>query len=166
MPACAPAQLLQSRAASRCSQVRAKLPLDGNAAAFFKCVGELAVHANDLPHARELFVESVPLFREVWCSCALILFAAISQSLCIHSRCYVAVGHCRWQVMWAVMIEVFECRRSPWIAPISWRSAWKSSISSTASASPKPLKHLRHQPPNTLTFPQPQIESRYGLTGL
>jgi hypothetical protein len=45
--------------------VRDKLPLDGNAAAFFKCVGELAVHALDLQHARELFVEAVPLFREV-----------------------------------------------------------------------------------------------------
>ncbi len=132
MPACAPAQLLQSRAASRCSQVRAKLPLDGNAAAFFKCVGELAVHANDLPHARELFVESVPLFREVRCSCALILFAAISQTLCIHFRRCVAVGDCRWQVMCAGTIEVFDCRRSPWIARISRRSARRSSISSTA----------------------------------
>lgn len=47
-----------------CQHVRNKLPLDGNAAAFFKCVGELAVHALDLKHARELFVEAVPLFRE------------------------------------------------------------------------------------------------------
>ncbi len=92
-------------AASRCLQVRAKLPLDGNAAAFFKCVGELAVHANDLPHARELFVECVPLFREVCCFCAFLTFAAISQLLCIHSRCYVAVDHCHWHVMSAGMIE-------------------------------------------------------------
>ena len=57
-------------------QVRDKLPLDGNAAAFFKCVGELAVHALDLQHARELFVEAVPLFREV---------QARDISMCLHA---------------------------------------------------------------------------------
>ena len=46
-------------------QVRTKLPCDGNAAAFFKVVGELAVHAGDLSRARDLFAEAAPIFRQV-----------------------------------------------------------------------------------------------------
>ena len=48
-----------------CPQVRTKLPRDGNAAAFFKVVGELGIHAGDLPRGRELFAEAAPLFAQV-----------------------------------------------------------------------------------------------------
>ncbi len=75
MQACVLTPLPQPRVVSRLLQVRSKLVLDGNAAAFFKCVGELAVHAGDLPHARELFVEAVPLFREVQPSLTLLAAA-------------------------------------------------------------------------------------------
>jgi hypothetical protein len=67
--------LLLLRCISRSLQVREKVQLDGNAAAFFKTVGELAVHAGDLPRARALFAEAVPLFREV--KCAFVLRAAL-----------------------------------------------------------------------------------------
>jgi hypothetical protein len=81
--ACAPTLMTQSIVVSRILQVRSKLVLDGNAGAFFKCVGELAVHAGDLLHARELFVEAVPLFREVPPSLKL-LVAACNSILVAH----------------------------------------------------------------------------------
>ena len=46
-----------------CESVRKKLNPDGNTAAFFKFVAELAIYANDLPAAKALLAEALPLFR-------------------------------------------------------------------------------------------------------
>ena len=85
MPTCASLLLLLLLLLLCCSsqslQVREKVQLDGNAAAFFKTVGELAVHAGDLPRARALFAEAVPLFREVECaSVRVALFLFLHQT--------------------------------------------------------------------------------------
>jgi hypothetical protein len=86
--------------------VRAKLPLDGNAAAFFKTVGELAVHAGELAKARALFAEAAPILREV------------------RPRVAAAARVLRRK---RTAIDARRCRRGPWTARTSLRSAMKSS---------------------------------------
>jgi tetratricopeptide (TPR) repeat protein len=51
-------------ASDACNNVRKKLPKDGNMAAFFKFVAELAIYANQLAAAKCLLEEALPLFQE------------------------------------------------------------------------------------------------------
>jgi tetratricopeptide (TPR) repeat protein len=65
MPAEKRAQTLKNvleAAIKACANVRAKLPQDGNTAAFYKFVAELAFYAQELAVARELLTEAIPLF--------------------------------------------------------------------------------------------------------
>lgn len=46
-----------------CANVRTKMPQDGNSAAFYKFIGELAVYAQEPLVAKELLTEAIPLFQ-------------------------------------------------------------------------------------------------------
>jgi hypothetical protein len=135
MPACAPAQPLQSRAASRCLTLLAgarKTAARRQRCRFLQ-MRRRACRARQRSAARARAVRGVcaSISRGV----LLLRFSYICChfSVVVHSFSLLC---CCWSLplasMWAVIIEVFECRRSPWIARISRRSARRSSISSTA----------------------------------